>query len=294
MNNIPSDTSQIEDSLFPTKITLQSKGKLFLLDEPWVMGIINITPDSFYAGSRVNPHTEQLLRSAEKQLLEGAKILDLGGYSSRPGAKDVSTADELHRIIPAVKLLKKEFPEALLSIDTFRHQVAGEAVSAGADIINDISGGELDPEMIPTVGKMEVPYVCMHMKGNPQDMHEKTDYIDLEKEILFFFNKKLNQCRQAGIKDVILDPGFGFAKSLDQNYRILKNLSYFKNIKCPILAGVSRKSMIYKVLEITPDEALNGTTALNMAALINGASILRVHDVKQALETIKLYKQIYP
>ncbi|MDN3668303.1 dihydropteroate synthase [Echinicola jeungdonensis] len=286
-------TSEIEDKLFPPKITLQIKGKLYFLDEPWVMGILNITPDSFFSESRFSKESGKVLSQAEKMIGEGAKILDLGGYSSRPGASEVSIEEELARVIPAVKVIKTEFPDILVSIDTFRHEVARLAYYEGADIINDISSGELDKSMIPTVGKLKIPYISMHMKGNPETMQAKTEYNNLEKDILSFFNEKLNQCKNAGINDVVIDPGFGFSKTIGQNYRILKNLSYFKTIKAPVLVGVSRKSMIYKSLDIQPQEALNGTTALHMVALINGADILRVHDVKEAIETIKLYKQIY-
>ncbi len=195
---------------------------------------------------------------------QGARILDIGGYSSRPGALDISLEEEMRRVIPSVQAIKKAFPEILISIDTFRHQVASAAIQEGADMINDISGGELDSKMLETVGKAKIPYICMHMRGNPETMQSKTEYTMIEKDILSFFNEKLNQCRKAGINDVILDPGFGFAKNLDQNYRILKNLSFFKTIKTPILVGVSRKSMIYKLLGTTAEEALNGTTALNM------------------------------
>ncbi|WP_200974244.1 dihydropteroate synthase [Echinicola sp. 20G] len=294
MKDSPKSSSETEDKLFHSKITLQIKGKLIMLEDPCVMGILNVTPDSFFADSRISDDERQLLSKAEKMIEDGAVIFDLGGYSSRPGAENVSTADEIKRVIPAVRSLKKHFPDVLLSVDTFRHEVAKESVSEGADIVNDISGGELDRNMIPTVGSMDVPFICMHMRGNPETMQSKTEYNNIEKEILSFFNEKLNQCHKAGIKDVIIDPGFGFAKTISQNYRILKNLSYFKTIKSPILAGVSRKSMIYKTLDISPEEALNGTTALNMAALINGAKILRVHDVKEATQTIKLYKNIYP
>ncbi|GGF20021.1 dihydropteroate synthase [Echinicola rosea] len=294
MKDTPNLSSETEDKLFPSKITLQIKGKLILLDDPCVMGILNVTPDSFFSESRISSDENQLLQKAEKLLGEGASILDLGGYSSRPGAAEVTTEDEVKRIVPAVKAIKKQFPTSILSVDTFRHEVAEAAFAEGADIINDISGGELDAEMIPTVAKLNIPYICMHMRGNPATMQDKTEYNNLEKDILLFFNEKLNQCHKAGIKDVIIDPGFGFAKNLAQNYRILKNLSYFKTIKSPILAGVSRKSMIYKILGVSPEKALNGTTALNMTALLNGAKILRVHDVKEATETVKLYKQLYP
>lgn len=285
--------SKTEDNLFPLKITLQIKGKLFCLDKPWIMGVLNITPDSFYTPSRFHLDKAGLMEKAAQMLEEGADIIDIGGYSSRPGAEEVSEKTELERVLPVIKDIKERFPEALLSIDTFRHRVVLKAVQAGADIVNDISGGELDGRMLETVGKLKVPYICMHMKGTPSTMQQLTDYEDLEKDLLNYFSFKLKNCHQAGIKDVILDIGLGFSKTLDQNYRLIKNLSYFKTLQTPMLVGASRKSMIYKLLKCTPDEALNGTTALNMAALINGAAILRVHDVKEANETISIYKQIF-
>ena len=285
--------SKIEDKLFPAKITLNSRGKLLLLDEPWVMGIINITPNSFYSQSRINKDEPDLaLKRAAKMIEAGAKILDIGGYSSRPGAEEVTEDEERSRVIPIIEKLKKEFPQTFVSVDTFRSKVAKASVQAGADIVNDISGGDLDPEMIPAVAQLKVPYICMHMRGTPQNMYELTDYENLEKEILAYFNRKLQACRKAGIKDVIIDPGLGFSKTLEQNYRILKNLSYFNTINAPILIGLSRKSMIYKLLGIKQEEALNGTTALNMVALMNGAKILRAHDVKEAIESVKLFKQL--
>lgn len=285
--------SETEDKLFPLKRTLNSGGKLFILDEPWVMGIINITPNSFYTKSRISKHDPDAARKkAEEMISAGAKILDIGGYSSRPGAEEVSEEEELLRVIPVIKCIKKDFPEIILSVDTFRSRVGKESVDSGADIINDISGGNLDPEMIPTVGRLKVPYICMHMRGNPKNMNTLTDYENLENELLLFFNKKLSACKKAGIKDVIIDPGLGFSKTLSQNYRILKNISYFNTINAPILIGLSRKSMIYKLLGTSQEEALNGTTALHMAALMKGANILRVHDVKEAIESVKLFKQL--
>ena len=281
------------DTLFPPKITLQIKGKLFALNEPWIMGIINSTPDSFYDKSRTSGKEEDFLEKAAQMIEDGAHILDIGGYSSRPGAAPVSEKEELKRVIHVIKSIKDRFPDNLVSIDTFRSEVAKEAVMAGADIVNDISGGELDLQMLDTVGGLGVPYICMHMKGTPQSMQNFSDYVDMEKEIQYFFSEKINKCKKAGIKDVILDIGLGFSKTLEQNYELIKNFSYFKSIQLPVLIGVSRKSMIYKLLKISPEEALNGTTALHMAALINGANILRVHDVKEANETLKLYKQIY-
>lgn len=257
------------------------------------MGILNLTPDSFFEKSRVLTSKEGFLSVAEKMILEGADILDIGGYSSRPMAEDISVEEELKRTISTIEKIKREFPEILISIDTFRSKVAAEAVDAGADVVNDISAGELDSSMIEQVGKLNVPYIVMHMRGNPRTMQHQTGYQEILIEIMHYFSKKLNLCRKAGIKDVLIDPGFGFSKTLDQNYWILKNLAYFKTIQAPILVGISRKSMIYKKLGITVEEALNGTTALHMAALISGANILRVHDVKEAKETIKLYKEIY-
>lgn len=293
MTDLFSNSSDSEDILFPPKKTLLIKGKLFLLDEPLIMGILNITPDSFYEGSRLSGEIDEVLEKAGKMILEGADILDIGGYSSRPGAAEVSEIEELDRVMPAIEAIKRNFPETLISIDTFRAKVAEEAVKAGADIVNDISAGNLDPNMIPTVGKLNVPYIAMHMKGTPKDMQEQTQYKDILLEITHYFAKKMEECIKAGIKDVILDPGFGFAKTLDQNYWILKNLSYFKIIQAPILVGVSRKSMIYKLLDITPQDSLNGTSVLNMVALQNGANILRVHNVKEAKQTLKLYNQLY-
>jgi dihydropteroate synthase len=292
LENLHSDY-KFEDTLFPPKITLQIKGKLYALEEPWIMGIINSTPDSFYDKSRTTGQSTDVLSRAAKMIDGGAHILDIGGYSSRPGAAPVSEKEELNRVIHVIKNIKNRFPENLISVDTFRSKVAKEGILAGADIVNDISGGELDPEMYSTVGDLDAPYVCMHMKGTPQTMQHFSNYSDIEKEVLYFFSEKVKKCFEAGIKDVIVDIGLGFSKSLEQNYRLIKNLGCFKSLKLPLLVGVSRKSMIYKLLKNSPEEALNGTTALHMAALFNGANILRVHDVKEANETIKLYKQIY-
>ncbi|MCH7409051.1 dihydropteroate synthase [Belliella sp. DSM 111904] len=293
MNNLFSSSSEIEDKLFPPKITLHSRGKLFLLDKPWVMGIMNITTDSFHEKSRVAFDEAAILNAASKMINEGADILDIGGYSSRPGADDVPESVEINRVVTAITAIRKEFPDILISVDTFRSKVALEAVNMGASMVNDISAGELDEQMIPTVGKLKVPYIAMHMRGNPKNMKDLTSYEDIVLELMTFFSKKLNQCIKAGINDVILDPGLGFSKTLEQNYCILKNLYYFKSMQIPILIGLSRKSMIYKILNIDPSLALNGTTALHMAALLNGANILRVHDVKEAKETITLFKQLY-
>lgn len=286
--------SSTEDKLFPQKYTFQIKGCLYSLNKPKVMGILNLTPDSFFEGSRVPTDKKSVLEEAEKKIKEGADFLDLGGYSTRPGAGDISVAEEIARVVPAISEIKKHFPEILLSIDTFRSQVAKVAIEAGAELINDISAGNLDPEMLPLVAKLGVPYIAMHMKGTPQTMQSETTYSDLVPDVLVYFSEKIEQFRKLGIKDVILDPGFGFAKTREQNFELLRNLSSFKRLGSPILVGVSRKSMIYKTLEISANEALNGTTALNMFALLQGADILRVHDVKEAKETIELAAQLYP
>jgi dihydropteroate synthase len=287
-------TSATEDILFPTKITFCSKGRLMVLNRPWIMGILNLTPDSFFEKSRLLSSKEDVFKVSEKMIVDGVDILDIGGYSSRPMAEDISIEEELKRTISIIERLKEEFPNILISIDTFRSKVAVEAVNAGADFVNDISAGELDSTMIGEVGKLNVPYIAMHMRGNPRTMQHQNSYQEILTELMNYFSKKQNLCREAGIKDVLIDPGFGFSKTLDQNYWILKNLAYFKTIQAPILVGVSRKSMIHKKLGLTAGEALNGTTALHMAALINGANILRVHDVKEAKETAKLYKEIFP
>jgi dihydropteroate synthase len=286
--------SSTEDKLFPQKYTFQIKGCLYSWNKPKVMGILNLTPDSFFEGSRVPTDKKSVLEEAEKKIKEGADFLDLGGYSTRPGAADISIEEELARVIPALSEIKKNFPDTLLSVDTFRSQVAKAAVEAGAELVNDISAGNLDPEMLPLVAQLGVPYIAMHMKGSPQTMQAETSYADLVPDTLAYFAKKIEQFRKFGIKDVIIDPGFGFAKTREQNFELLRNLSSLKRLGLPVLVGLSRKSMIYKTLEISANEALNGTTALNMFALLQGADILRVHDVKEAKETIELAAQIYP
>jgi dihydropteroate synthase len=286
--------SSSEDKLFPQKYTFQIKGCLYSLNKPKVMGILNLTPDSFFAGSRVPTDTKSVLMEAEKKIKEGADFLDLGGYSTRPGAAEISIDEEIARVIPAISEIKKNFPNTLLSVDTFRSQVAKAAIEEGAELVNDISAGNLDPEMLPLVAKIGVPYIAMHLKGTPQTMQQETNYSDLIPDVLAYFSEKVKQLTKLGIKDVIIDPGFGFAKTREQNFELLRNLSSFKRLGLPILVGVSRKSMIYKTLEISANEALNGTTALNMFALLQGADILRVHDVKEAKETIELVAQLNP
>lgn len=291
---IQGQNSSIEDRVFPQKFTLQIKGRLYSFAKPKVMGILNLTPDSFFEGSRISGNSTLLLKKAEKMILDGAELLDLGGYSTRPGAKDISVEEEISRVQPAFSILKKEFPEILLSVDSFRAQVAQAAIEAGADIINDISAGELDPMMLQVVAESGLPYIAMHMRGTPQTMQQETSYADFLNEILHYFSQKMDNFRKLGIKDVILDPGFGFAKTLDQNYQLLRQIDLFQIFGCPLLVGVSRKSMIYRLLHTDPEHALNGTTALNMVALLKGANLLRVHDVKEAKETITLFEQLYP
>lgn len=272
-------------------LSINCNGKLVDLNTPKVMGVLNITPDSFYDGGRYKD-AKSVLNQTEKLISEGATFLDIGAYSSRPGADFISENEELKRIVPVVELIQKNNPDVLISIDSFRAKVIRECVSAGAVISNDISAGKLDPDMIKTVGELGVPYIMMHMRGTPQTMKNHTTYQNLINEIYAYFSKQIELARQHNITDIIIDPGFGFAKTLAQNYELLKQMEFFKNLNCPILAGVSRKSMIYKVLGCTANEALNGTTALNMVALMNGACILRVHDVKEAVECIKLFNQL--
>lgn len=276
--------------------TLNCKGKLLSIEKPIVMGIINVTPDSFYDGNAQLSDTD-ILNKAKQMVAEGADILDIGGQSTRPGSIRLSPDEELQRVIPAIQLIKQEIPEAIISIDTYQSEVAQFSVKVGASIVNDISFGELDPKMLKTVSMLKVPYIGMHMKGSPEIMQEDPFYEDVMEEILDFFIQKSEQCKHLGIDDLIIDPGFGFGKTLDHNYEILRNLHTFQILGRPILTGLSRKSMIYKVLETDAENALNGTTVLNTLALQNGASILRVHDVKAAVETIKLvstYKNAAP
>ncbi len=268
--------------------TLNCKGRLLTADKPLVMGIINSTPDSFYGASRQSA-TDALLQKAAQMLAEGAAILDIGGQSTRPGSQPVSQDEELQRVIGFIAALHQQLPEAVISVDTFYAKVAAEAVAAGASIVNDISAGEMDAAMLSTVAVLKVPYICMHMKGTPQTMQQYTQYENLMPEIIDYFIAKLDQCKKAGIHDVIIDPGFGFSKTITQNFALLKQMQLLQILDKPILAGLSRKGTIYKTLGTTPEEALNGTTVLNTLALHNGASILRVHDVKEAVEAVTLY-----
>jgi len=272
-------------------LSLNCKGQLIDLSTPKVMGILNITPDSFYDGGKFKD-SKSILVQTEKLISEGATFVDVGAYSSRPGANFVSENEELHRIIPVVELILKHFPKTLISIDSFRANVIRECVNAGAVISNDISAGHLDDQMMKTIGELGIPYIMMHMRGTPQTMQNLTHYDHLITEIFSYFSERVQLAKQHKIMDVVIDPGFGFAKTLSQNYELLGKLEFFQNLNCPILCGVSRKSMIYKTLNCLPKEALNGTTALNMVALMNGTNILRVHDVKEALECVKLFNQL--
>jgi len=263
------------------------KGTVRIIEKPLVMGILNITPDSFYAGSRLQQEAAWMER-AEKMIAEGADILDIGGQSTRPGSERISAGEELTRVIPVLEQLHIRFPETILSIDTYHSEVARTAVAAGAHMVNDISGGEMDPNMIPLVGSLHVPFICMHMQGKPEDMQRAPAYTDVVGELIDFFLHKKAQCRDAGIHDLIIDPGFGFGKTIEHNFQLLHNLSAFKITGIPILAGLSRKATIYKTLGITPEQALNGTTVLNTIALQQGADILRVHDVREAKEAVLL------
>lgn len=255
------------------------------------MGILNLTPDSFYDGGKYSNETA-ILKHVGWMLRDGATFIDIGAYSSRPNADYVSETEELNRILPIIKLVLKSFPETLISIDTFRSNVAKQTIEAGAALINDISAGKLDENMLQTIANLHVPYIMMHMKGTPQTMQQNTHYENLTKEMLFYFSERIAAAKALGIIDTIVDPGFGFSKTLVQNYELLNNLELFKMIEKPLLVGVSRKSMIYKKLKTTANEALNGTTVLNTIALQKGASILRVHDVKEAMETIKLVESL--
>jgi dihydropteroate synthase len=255
------------------------------------MGILNVTPDSFYDGGFYKAEPS-ILNQVEQMLTDGATFIDVGAYSSKPNADTISETEELQRILPIIKLLTTTFPNIIVSVDTFRAAIAKQCVDNGAAIINDISAGLLDDNMLATVAKLNVPYIMMHMRGTPQTMQQKTDYDGILKTILFYFSERIAEARQLGIKDIIIDPGFGFAKTREQNFELLKVLEGFKITDLPLLAGVSRKSMIYKTLNTTPAEALNGTTALNMVALQKGAKILRVHDVREAVECVKLYQQL--
>jgi dihydropteroate synthase len=272
--------------------TLNCKGRLLVIEQPIVMGILNITPDSFYSGSRTSTN-DTILTKAEQMLEEGATILDMGGQSTRPGSTRLSAAEEAVRVVPAIQLVKKNFPSCFVSVDTYHAEVAREAVEAGADMVNDISAGEMDAAMLSTAARLQVPYIAMHMQGTPDTMQQNPRYENVSREVLDYFIKKTEQCRAAGISDVIIDPGFGFGKTIAHNFQLLRELEAFQLLKVPVLVGLSRKSTIYKTLGTTAEGALNGTTVLNTIALQKGASVLRVHDVKEAMEAIQLITAVY-
>lgn len=270
---------------------INCKGTLVDLTKPKVMGILNVTPDSFFDGGKYKNERDILLQT-EKMLYDGATFIDVGAYSSRPGAKHISEEEELERMLPVVTLLVKKFPKILISVDSFRSRVVEESIYAGATMINDISGGKMDKQMFETVAKLQVPYIMMHMQGTPQSMQQNPQYENVVTEVISFFAEQLFKLRALKVNDVLIDVGFGFGKTLDQNYTLLKELSLFKSLEAPILTGVSRKSMLYKLLNITPQEALNATTVANTVALLNGTHILRVHDVKEAIEAVKIVEQL--
>lgn len=270
---------------------INCKGELIDLSIPKVMGILNVTPNSFFDGGKYK-NEDEIISQVDKMLSEGATFIDIGAYSSKPSAEFVTEQEEIDRIVPAIELILKHFPEALLSIDTFRAEVAKASIESGAAIINDIAAGELDDKMFEVIAEYNVPYIMMHMRGNPQTMQSMTQYDDIVKEMLFYFSEKVKKARSLGINDLIIDPGFGFAKTTDQNYEVLRKMELFNVLELPVLAGMSRKSMIYKTLNNTAQEALNGTTVLNTIALTKGAKILRVHDVKEAVECVTLFEKM--
>ncbi|SDM40372.1 dihydropteroate synthase [Daejeonella rubra] len=280
-----------KNTVFQQKLTLNVRGTLLDLSKPKIMGILNLTPDSFYDGGR-NNSLENALRKTEQLVSEGADLIDLGAYSSRPGAEHISEEVEFERMIPVIRAIAKEFPKALLSVDTFRSGIARAAIGEGADMINDISAGAMDDAMFRTIAELKVPYILMHMRGTPQTMASETNYTDLIVELAQYFAEKIHKLKELGVKDLIIDPGFGFAKTLEQNYELLGKLEHLKITGHPVLAALSRKSMVYKLLETDAEHALNGTTVANTIALMNGANILRVHDVLAAKEAVKIVEQV--
>ena len=277
-----------------TNFILNCKGKVLIITQPIIMGIINTTPDSFFERSRKTTITDSIDKAAQ-MIKEGASIIDIGGQSTKPGSDSISAYEEMERVLPVITAISQKFPEIIISVDTYYSTVAKAAVENGASIVNDISGGQFDSLMMETVANLNVPYICMHIIGNPKTMQDNPQYENITKEVLDYFIEKINTCRQAGIKDVIVDLGFGFGKTIEHNYQLLKSLSLFKMLDCPLLVGISRKGMIYKPLNIGAEDALNGTTVINTIALQNGANILRVHDVKEAVEAVKLlslYREI--
>ncbi|MBI1342783.1 MAG: dihydropteroate synthase [Terrimonas sp.] len=272
--------------------TLNCKGQLLIVDKPLVMGIINVTPDSFYEKSR-SPVTEAALAQAEKFVHESVDIVDIGGQSTRPGSEPLDAEEELARVLPVITAIHQQYPDLIISIDTYFALVAKTAVEAGASIVNDISAGRFDPAMLPTVAGLGVPYILMHMKGTPRDMQQQAHFTDLTMEVLDFFTTQINKLEKMGIMDIIIDPGFGFAKTAEQNFALLHDLPVFSMLKRPVLMGISRKSTVYKTLGVSPEDALNGTTVLNTIGLMNGASLLRVHDVKAAKEAVILWNAVH-
>ena len=271
--------------------TLNCKGQLLLIDEPIIMGIINATPDSFYSESRISG-VDAVLRKAEQMIKEGAGIIDIGGQSTRPNSQRISANEENERVIPMVEAIHKNFPQTIISIDSFYALVVKDAVAAGASMVNDVSAGTIDEELVSTVASLKVPYVLMHMKGDPQTMQQNPTYNNVVLDVFDFLNQKIDQLHKAGIVDIIVDPGFGFGKTIEHNFELLNGLDFFRQLSKPLLVGLSRKATVYKTLGITSEEALNGTTVLNTIALLNGASILRVHDVKEAKQTIQLVQAL--
>jgi dihydropteroate synthase len=281
-----------KNTVLPVQTTLQSKGRLIDISTPVIMGILNATPDSFYNKGRESD-ADSILRNAERMLSEGAAILDVGGASTKPGSGIIAPDEELRRVLPVLEALHRRFPDAWLSVDTYHSRVAKEAVAAGASIINDVSSGSIDSDMIATVAKLQVPYIAMHMQGTPATMQQNPQYNNVTQDILNYLRTTIDTCEAAGIKDIIIDPGFGFGKTLEHNYELLRNMHTLRMLGKPILAGISRKGMVWKALGTTPDEALNGTTALHMIALQQGANILRVHDVKVATEVVTLLRYLH-
>ena len=267
------------------------KGKLIDVSNPLIMGILNITPDSFYDGANYMA-LENSIKQVDKMITEGVDIIDIGGMSSRPGAEEISIEEEVNRVVPVITAILAKYPNCIISIDTYRSIVAEKAINAGASIVNDISAGNLDPSMFQTIANLNVPYIMMHMQGIPKNMQDKPSYDHIVTEVIDFFIPKIVQLQNLGVKDILIDPGFGFGKTMDHNYQMVRELEHFKILNCPILVGISRKSMIYNLLKIDASQALNGTTALHMALLMNGAQILRVHDVAPAKEAITIFKQL--
>lgn len=284
---MPSNNETPQDTFF----LKNNKEIMSILDEPTIMGILNVTPDSFFDGGKYS-NEGLIIEQVSKMINDGAKIIDIGGYSTRPNAKHIEEKEEINRVLPIISIISKTFPNIIISIDTFRSKVAKRAIENGAHIINDISGGSIDPNMFSTASELDVPYILMHIKGTPQNMQNNPSYKDVVKEVKEYFTNKINQLNQLGVNNIILDLGFGFGKTIDHNYQLLNALGQFNSFDLPILTGVSRKSMINKVLNTKPEEALNGTSVLNTIALMKGTKILRVHDVKEANECIKLVEKL--